>query len=193
LITSDLNFLRILPQRQKGLIDIGVVRLAPGTNAEAVRDAMVRYLPRDVTILTKEEYIQREQRYWAVSTPIGYVFTFGVCMGFVVGAIIVYQILFSDVSEHLAEYATLKAMGYSNRYLFSVVLEESVILAALGYLPGFLICLGLYRLAADATRLPMQMTGDIAVFVLFLGVVMCGLSGAIALRKIRSADPAEVF
>lgn len=192
-LTSDLNFLRIFPLRRPGLIDVGVVRLRPGSDAAAVRDAMRAVFPEDVIVLTKADYIYREQHYWDTSTPIGYVFTFGVIMGLVVGAIIVYQILFADVSDHLAEYATLKAMGYPNRYLFGVVFSEAVILALLGYVPGILICLFLYRVAADATRLPMTMTPTLSAFVLILTVVMCCVSGAIALRKVRSADPAEIF
>jgi putative ABC transport system permease protein len=192
-LTSDLNFLRIFPLREKGLIDIGLIRLRPGTDAAAIRDAMEAEFPSDVVVLTKRDYVQREQHYWNTSTPIGYVFTFGVIMGFVVGAIIVYQILFADVSDHLAEYATLKAMGYPNSYLFGVVFQEAVLLAALGYVPGLLICLGLYRIAGDATRLPLHMTVPLALSVLTLAIVMCCLSGAIALRKIRSADPAEIF
>jgi putative ABC transport system permease protein len=139
ILTSETNFLRLFPTRQRGLIDVGVIRLRPGADAHAVRDALRAGFPRDVLVLTRAEYIQREQTYWDTSTPIGYVFTFGVIMGLVVGAIIVYQILFADVSDHLAEYATLKAMGYPNSYLFGVVFQEAVILAALGYIPGALI------------------------------------------------------
>lgn len=192
-LTSDLNFLRIFPIRQKGLIDLGLIRLRPGADAARLRDAMAATFPADVVVLTKQDYIAREQHYWDRSTPIGYVFAFGVLIGLVVGAIIVYQILFADVSDHLAEYATLKAMGYPDRYLFGVVLQQAVILAALGYIPGLVICLGLYRLTADATRLPMQMTAATAALVLALAAIMCCVSGAIALRKIRSADPAEIF
>lgn len=193
LLTSETNFLRLFPQRSSGLIDIGVVRLQPGANVIATRDAMRAAFPNDVLVLTRDEYIAREQAYWDNSTPIGYVFTFGVIMGLVVGAIIVYQILFADVSDHLAEYATLKAMGYPDRYLFGVVFQEAIILAVLGYVPGILITVALYRIAGDATKLPVQMTGALAVFVFLLAVAMCCVSGAIALRKIRSADPAEIF
>ncbi len=114
-------------------------------------------------------------------------------MGLVVGGVIVYQILFADVSEHLAEYATLKAMGYTNLRLSRVVLQEAVLLAALGFLPGLLISLALYRITAQATRLPLVMSPDraLAVFALTLG--MCGIAALMALRKVRSADPAEVF
>jgi putative ABC transport system permease protein len=193
LLTSDTNFLRIFPQRRQGLIDIGVIRVHSGTDVAATRDALRASLPNDVLVLTRDEYIHREQAFWDSNTPIGYVFTFGVIMGLVVGAIIVYQILFADVSDHLAEYATLKAMGYPNRFLFGVVFQEAVILAVLGFIPGMLISMGLYRVAGEATHLPLQMTTPLAVFVIVLAVVMCCVSGGIALRKIRSADPAEIF
>lgn len=193
MITSDLNFLRLFPNRSPGAIDLGLVELEPGVDAGAVRDAIAALIPRDVEVLTRADFIAREKAYWNASTPIGYVFLFGVIMGLAVGGVIVYQILFSDVSEHLREYATLKAMGYANAYLFSVVLQESVILALLGYVPGIVVTLGLYSVSDAATGLPLGLTVERAVFVLILTLAMCSISGAMALRKIRSVDPAEVF
>lgn len=193
LITSDLNFLRLFPHRPPGLIDIGLIRLHPGVDAEAVRDRLRAQLPNDIEVLTTNDYTRREQQYWGTSTPIGYVFTFGAIMGLVVGAVIVYQILFADISDHLAEYATLKAMGYTNRFLFGVVLGEAFILAVFGFVPGLAIVTQLYDLTEQATLLPMQVSPTIAVEVLGLTIVMCWVSGGIALRKLRSADPAEVF
>jgi putative ABC transport system permease protein len=193
LITSDLNFLRLVPNREKGLIDIGVIKLRPGVDPEAMRAALAAYLPHDVDVLTKPAFMEREKTYWATTTPIGFVFTFGAIIGMIVGLVIVYQILFADISDHLAEYATLKAMGYTNRYLCSVVFQEASILAVLGYIPGFLISLWLYHLAENATFLPLRMSLGLGLTVLGLTVGMCCASGAIALRKVRSADPADVF
>ena len=193
IITSDLNYLRMFPSRGPGLVHIGVIQLDRDADPIAVRDAMRSFFPNDVLVLTKDEFVSREQDYWETSTPIGYVFTFGVVMGLVVGGIIVYQILFADVSEHLAEYATLKAMGYSDAYLFSVVFCQAVLLAVLGYGPGFASSIVLYRIAASATRLPLQMNVEVCSFVLALTILMCCVSGGLALRKIRSADPAEIF
>jgi len=193
LVTSDLNFIRMMPARDAGAINIGIIRLKPGVDAERVRDELAAYLPKDVEVLTKQDYIEREKNYWALSTPIGYVFKFGVIMGLVVGAIIVYQILFADINDHLAEYATLKAMGYTDRYLFAVVLMEAFILAVAGYVPGAVICAWLYNLAGASTRLPLHMTFETGSIVLALTIGMCWASGAIAVRKIRSADPAEIF
>ena len=192
-ITSDLNFRRLFPFRGAGQINLGLVRIEDGENAEEVRDRIQASIPEDVEILTKPGFIQREVDYWSGATPIGYVFSFGVIIGLTVGGIIVYQILFADVSDHLQEYATLKAMGYTNGYLFQVVLQEAVILAVLGFLPGLGVSLALFKMAGEATHLPLEMSGSLAGLVLGLTVTMCAISGAIALRKVRSADPAEIF
>lgn len=192
-VTSETNFLRIFPSRQRGLIELGLVRIAAGEDPLRVRDAIRAALPRDVLVLTRGEFIAKERAYWDASTPIGYVFAFGVLVGLVVGGIIVYQILFADVNDHLAEYATLKAMGYSNVYLSGVVIQQAVILAVLGYLPGLAICLLLYRVSSRATLLPLEMTWQRGLGVLALTVAMCAISALVALRKVRSADPADVF
>lgn len=114
-------------------------------------------------------------------------------MGFIVGIVIVYQILYADVSDHLPEYATLKAMGYTNLYLLGVLTQEALLLAILGFLPGFALSFGLYQVTYAATLLPIAMTVDRAVTGLMLTIIMCSVSGAIAMRKLRSADPADVF
>ena len=131
----DRDFLLVNGDRPPGLVEIGLVRLAPGASPQGVRDALAARLPGDVLVLTKDDYIRREIDYWSKVSPIGIIFGFGVMIGFGVGAIIVSQILFSDVSDHLPEYATLKAIGYGNLYLYGVVLSQAIILAVLGYLP----------------------------------------------------------
>jgi len=147
----------------------------------------------DIKVLTMKGFIDFERSYWQKSTSIGFIFSLGTVMGFFVGIVIVYQILYTDVSDHMAEYATLKAMGYSNLYLAFIVIQEALALSILGFIPGFIACVGLYSLTKNATRLPLDMSVDRAVFVLILTVLMCTISGAISLRKVQSADPAEVF
>jgi putative ABC transport system permease protein len=193
LVTSDLNFLRLFPDRQPGFIDMGLIALRAGSDVGAARDRLVAALEGDVRIVTREEFIDREVTYWTTTTPVGFVFSFGAIMGFIVGGVVVYQILFADVSQHVREYATLKAMGYSNAELSAVVLQEAAILAVLGFVPGLLVSLWLYDLTADAIRQPLEMTFLLGAFVLLLTLAMCSLSAFVALRKVRSADPAEVF
>lgn len=192
LITSERTFLG-LTGRPPGLLELGLLRLAPGVDPGAVQMALRAALESDVLVLTREEYAQREMAYWNTVTPVGYILGLGVLIGFGVGAIIVSQILFADVSDHLPEYATLKAMGFSDAYLFGVVLSEAALLAALGYLPGLAVAAVLYRRAAEATLLPMELTSRIGGGVFGLTVVMCSLAGVLALRKLRRADPAEIF
>jgi putative ABC transport system permease protein len=193
LVTSDLNFQRLFPDRSPGRIDLGLIQLKAGASPGVVRERLESSLERDVLVLTRAAFIEREFEYWGSTTPVGYVFGFGAIMGLIVGGVIVYQILFADVSEHLAEYATLKAMGYTNRRLSRVVLQEAGILAAMGFVPGLLVSVALYRVTAQATRLPLVMSPDRALVVFALTVGMCGVAALMALRKVRSADPAEVF
>ena len=193
LITSDVNFLRIFRNRQLGLIDIGLVRIKPGADVNQVATYLRGYLPPDVNVLTKQEFIDFERNYWATSTAIGFIFTLGTIMGFIVGTVIVYQILYTEVTDHLSEYATLKAIGYTQNYLLSVILQEAFMLAILGYVPGFFSVLFLYQVARNATLLPVMMSYGRAIMVLILTIIMGFISGAIAIRKLRSADPADIF
>ncbi|TFG94405.1 MAG: FtsX-like permease family protein, partial [Myxococcales bacterium] len=181
------------PARPRDRIDLGLVQLDGSVPPDRVRDRLRLLLPQDVLVMTKSEFIARERAYWNAATPIGYVFAFGAVMGFVVGAIIVYQILFADVSDHLHEYATLRAIGYSNRFVAGIVVQQAVILAVLGYLPGVAVTLWLYERAGAATRLPLTLTTERGLTVFALTLVMCALSGLLALRKVRALDPADVF
>jgi putative ABC transport system permease protein len=193
LITSDLNYRRMFPERQASHIDLGLIQLEPGADPEMLRQILDAALEDDVLVLTRDQWMDREVRYWASTTPTGFVFGFGAIMGLIVGAVIVYQILFADVSQHLREYATLKAMGYSNGFLSGVVLQEAAWLAGLGYLPGITVTAVLYGITAEATRLPLELTVARTLGVLALTVGMCGCAALVALRKVRAADPAEVF
>jgi putative ABC transport system permease protein len=193
ILTSVDNWLRLFPRNSRDDIHLGLIRLRPEANPLTTRDRLRDYLPKDVLVMTRADFIARETAYWNSATPIGYIFAFGVVMGFVVGGIIVYQILFADVSEHLNEYATLRAIGYRNRFVSGIVLQQAAILAVLGYIPGLAGAWWLSGLAASATRLPMHLTADRAFMVFVLTLVMCGLSGVLALRKVRRLDPADVF
>ena len=193
IITSDLNFRRAFPKRDKSAIDIGLIHLEPGADPEEVQRHILAAIPGDVRVMTRGEFQALEVNHWNKTTPIGYIFTFGAIMGLVVGFIIVYQILFADVQDHLKEYATLKAMGYTHGYLRGVVLQQSLVLAILGFLPGIGISIFVFSKAADVTGLPLAMDSETALFLFGLTVFMCAGSGMLALRKLRSVDPAEVF
>jgi putative ABC transport system permease protein len=193
LITSDQNFLRLFPKREAGAVSLGLIRLHPGYDPEQVRAALAAHLPEDVQVLTSQGYVDFELNDIKSSSAIGFVFNLGTAMGFIVGIVIVYQVLSTDVNTHLAEYATFKAMGYRNAYLLGIVFEEALILSLLGFIPGLALSLGAYQLTAAATALPIAMPVSRAIVVLLLTLVMCGASGSIATRRLQAADPADIF
>jgi len=193
LMTSDYNFLRLFPRKEQGTVSLGIVNLEPGQDIVAARQALNTHLPEDVQAYTHEEYVEKEVTYIQNRSPIGFVFTLGTTMGFIVGIVIVYQVLSTDVNDHMAEYATFKAMGYKNSYLLFVVFEEALILSIAGFIPSVALALGLYQLTAAATALPIVLPVSRAIVVLILTIIMCGVSGAIATRKLQSADPADIF
>lgn len=193
LVASDQTFLRLFPRREAVSINLGLIKLEPGYNPEQIATALKSHLPNDVRVLTHQQYIEFEESYWKQESPIGFIFGLGTGMAFVVGVVIVYQVLSTDVNSHMKEYATFKAMGYRNQYLLAVVFEEAIILAFLGFIPGFVLPIGLYQLAANATALPIYMKASRGLIVLTLTIIMCAISGAIATRKLQSADPADMF
>ena len=193
LITSRETFLRLVPANPPGSIELGLIRLRPGSDPAAVAARLERALPRDVRVFTKRGFEDFERTYWRTSTSIGFIFTLGAVMGFVVGCVIVYQILYSDVSDHLPEYATLMAMGYRLGSLLGVVAREGLLLAVLGYLPAYAAAQALYVLVRSGTNLPVSMEADRALLVFAMILVMCLGSAALAMRRLADADPAEIF
>jgi len=193
LITSRETFLKLLPSTPPGSIEIGLVRLSAEADHAKVLRSLAASLPNDVKVLTRQEFIDFEKNYWRTSTSIGFIFTLGAAMGFVVGCVIVYQILYSDVSDHLAEYATLMAMGYRLRTLFGVVAREGIFLAVLGYVPAYLSGQALYALVRSSTKLPVAMDPQRTFLVFFLILFMCMASASVAMRRLVDADPADIF
>jgi putative ABC transport system permease protein len=204
-VASYEGFARACPWQPIDETNFGLITLVSGTDPNAAKqqvqallgtpttDATPSSQPADVEVLTRADVNQREEYRWVVQTPLGQIFTFGVWVALFVGVAIVYQVLSTDIANMMSEYATLKAMGYPNRYLAAVVLQQSVLLALVGYVPSLLISWGLYLLVGTQSGLPMVMTWQIMATVLALAVVMCVLSGMAALRKLFQADPAELF
>ncbi|MBD0304322.1 MAG: FtsX-like permease family protein [Tolypothrix sp. T3-bin4] len=191
-ITSDWNYLRLFGSDSLENLHVGVLTLKPGADPQTVIKNIQARLPNDVKVITRQDFINTEIGYWSGHIA-GIMFNFGTIMGFIVGVVIVYQILYSDVNDHLPEYATLKAMGYSDISLLSVVFQEGILLAVLGFLPGFGISIGMYALLGNLTRIPLVMRPDVALQVFTITAVMCLISAAVAMRKLQSADPADVF
>jgi putative ABC transport system permease protein len=197
-LMSDATFMSLFrPQISEDAapagVDLGVIRLNDGANPREVQRRLAETIGQDVDILTKEEFSKREKNFWKNSTPIGFAFAFGMAIGFIVGVVICYQVLATDVADHLPQFATLKAIGYSNRYVIGVVLQEALLLGTVGFIPGLLISLVIYQFLSAQTGLPMAALPDRVLFLFALTIGMCIISGLIAQRKVQTADPAEVF
>lgn len=194
LIVSDQTFLKLFPQRAAGAPNHILLTLRPEADQRAVLAELRRILPAyDSAVRTVDETVAKDQSFQTTQRPVGLVFGFGIVIGMLVGLIIVYQVLSTDVADHIKEYATFKAIGYPQRFFLSIVFEEAIILALLGFIPGLLIALGLYWVVAGATGLPLAMTSARAAGVLAATIIMCAASGAIATRRLARANPADLF
>jgi len=193
LVTSNATFHRLLPFRTSHEISLGLVRLADGENPDRAAARLRETLPQDVQVMTRAEMAAHERRHWVTKTSVGIIFGFGVFVALLVGTAIVYQVLSSDIASRLAEYATLKAMGYPRGYLSRLVLEQALILAVAGFLPGVVLAELLYQITERMTHIPIEMTLARACAVLLLSVTMCAVSGLASLAKVHSADPADLF
>ena len=191
LIMSEATYAELFGDNALKQVSVGVVTLESGANQEAVKAGIEANVP-GVKAYTHEELIAKELKFQE-TTAVGPIFSFGAIMGFIVGVVIVYQVLYADVNDHLAEYATLKAMGYSDMALLGVIFSEAIVLSVLGFIPGFIASVGMYGFLGPLTRLELVMSPEIAVTVFILTLVMCIVSAAIASGKLRSADPADVF
>ena len=193
MLVSDQTFLTLFPRRSSGAPNHLLLRTTEGADPAAVARRLQERLGGDLRVRTKADAIAADQLYQGTQRPTGIIFGFGVVIGILVGLVIVYQVLSTDVADHLREYATFKAVGYPHRYFIGIILEEALILATLGFVPGLLIAGGLYIALNAATGLPLVMTPETGLAVLVGTMLACALSGAIATRRLAAADPADLF
>jgi putative ABC transport system permease protein len=193
LIASDFTYRTLTTGVSSPLPALGLIRIRPGADVSQVVRSLSAALPSDVRFAAMPEFLEQEKSYWLRVSPIGFVFTAGLLIGLVVGSVVVYQILYTDVSNHRAEYATMKAMGYRDTQLSLLVMRQAVLMSVLGFIPGALLADAIYTVTRNATLLPLEMTALRSAQVYLLTLIMCGGSGAFAMLALRKADPAEIF
>jgi putative ABC transport system permease protein len=190
-VMSESNFAYYFGDNILDQVSVGILKLEAGADWRSVKAGIEATVP-GVKVYNQAELVAKEVTFQETN-PTGPIFGFGALMGIVVGVVIVYQVLYADVSDHLAEYATLKAMGYSDLKLLGVIFQEAIILGTLGFIPGFGASIWMYGFLGGLTRLDLLMTPELALTVFLLTLGMCVISAAIASGKLRSADPADVF
>jgi putative ABC transport system permease protein len=190
-IMSDRTFASLL--RGPPGVDVGVVNVKSGDDPAAVQQSLRKALPDTIAVFTKPQLIEFERKFQADVSSAGPIFAMGTIVGFVVGMLISYQVTYTDVSDQLPQYATLKAMGYKTGYLLRVVFEQAAFNAVAGWVPALLLSLLLYYVIGRLALLPLHMTMRVTLVSLGLTLGMCLISAAIAVRRVITADPAEVF
>jgi putative ABC transport system permease protein len=194
-VVSPETFGKLLPNPAGGPpeVELGVVKLRSGSNLGTLQRAVAAALPASVSVLTKPQLLELERKFQADVSSAGPIFVMGTLVGFIVGMLISYQIVYTDVSEQLPQYATMKAMGYATRYLVRVVLEQATWSALAGWVPAWLASIALFRIIGAIALLPLQMSLELTLLSLVLTLGMCLISATLAVRRVIAADPAEVF
>ncbi len=192
-ITSDETLGRINPHRSANMINVGLVTLNTGADPREVRNRISAFLPKDVRVMTRDEFRNEEQNYWLSRTAIGFVTLAGMLVGMFVGAIVVYQILYTDVTDHLREYATLKAMGITDMFLYRIIMTEALILLLASALPSTIISGILFHATRKGAGMPTELILSEMLIVFAMATAMCIIAGFLATRKLKTADPADIF
>jgi putative ABC transport system permease protein len=181
-------------------VNLGLIRVKPGTDLRATANALNDRLGPGVHVWTRADIEKHEQDFWVESTSVGIIFKCGVGVALLVGIVFVYQVISGDIASRLKEFATLKAIGYSDFYLSYTIIQQAVLLALFGYVPGLVLSMVLYRVAATSAGIPIGFLGEATVdvlercaLVLLLTVGLCMVSGLFALGKLKAADPADLF
>ena len=194
IVMSDQTFLRFFEQRTSGTPSHILIKVDDNVSVDRVVERIEMALPsQSVKVSTLEAAARADLAFMSTQRPTGIIFGFGVLIGIIVGIVIVYQVLSTDVADHLREYATFKAMGYGQSFFLGIVFEEAIVLAVLGFIPGFAVSLGLYAGLSSVTNLPVAMDASRAILVFLGTLTACTLSGAIATRRLAGADPADLF
>jgi len=194
-VIGNRTFAKLMPGPRGGSpdVELGVIKLTPGGDPVAVQRAITAAVPTEIAVLTKAQLLELERKFQAEVSSAGPIFVMGTLVGFIVGMLISYQIIYTDLAEQQPQYATMKAMGYRTGYLIRVVLEQALLSALTGWIPASLIAILLFRILGEIALLPLHMTVELAVVSFLLTLGMCLISAVLAVRRVISADPAEVF
>jgi putative ABC transport system permease protein len=192
LVSTD-TFFTLFPHQTRSQVALGLVHLDGRVSPDVVLRQIEATIGPDVDVLTKAAIIARERAKWQQATPAGYVFTMGVAVGFVIGVFICYQILYTDIADHLRQLAMLRALGYRDGQIVRLVLRQATLLGMLGFAPAVALAFGLYAMLTALTGIVTNLTPARVALVFALTLGMSLVSGLLAVRKALTADPADLF
>ena len=192
-IMDEANFFRLFAPRPADIVNLGLITLSPGADLDTTADALRKALPDDVQILTRAALERHEDKYWTTRTSVGLIFGSGLVISFIVGIMVLYQTLATQIARHLPQFATLKAIGYSDFYLTAVVMIEAAMVVLVAFIPAAGAAAAAYAQIRSATLLPVVLTAGELAAVLAITLLMSAASAILALSNLRRADPADVF
>jgi putative ABC transport system permease protein len=192
-LASTANFARLFPQRGSGIVNLGAIQLKAGVSPDSAAADLRKLIGTGAQIFTRNELDAHETAYWTTRTSVGIIFGSGLLISFIVGIMIVYQIVSTQVSRQLPQFATLKAIGYTDGSLVGTVSAMSLLIVIAGFIPALGAALGLYSVIRQETLLPVAMSEMrlLGVFAAALGMAL--ISALLSIGGLRRADPAEVF
>lgn len=192
-LANEANFFRIFAGRPRDAVNLGLVAVKPGADPEQVARALRGVLPADTQVLTRDELAAHEVAFWTTRTGTGLIFGSGLVVAFIVGIMILYQTLATQITRQLPQFAMLKAIGHTNRLLDGIVLIEAVLIMVLAFVPALGVALWVYSVIRSQTLLPVTMSATQLAGVFAVGLFMSAISAMLSLIRLRRADPAEIF
>jgi putative ABC transport system permease protein len=192
-LANEQNFFRLFPGRPADMVNFGLVTLRPGADPDRTAQALRASLANDTQVFTRPELTAHEVRFWTTRTGTGLIFGSGLIVAIVVGIMVLYQTLATQITRQLPQFATLKAIGYTGLFLNGIVLAEAVSLMLIAFVPAFAAALGLYAVIRGETLLPVIMSPTELGGVLAIALAMSVISAFLSVGRLRRADPAEVF
>lgn len=192
-LAEEANFFRIFGGRPRDTVNLGLVALKPGADPERVVRALREVLPDDTQVLTRDELAAHEVAFWTTRTGTGLIFGSGLVVAFIVGIMILYQTLATQITRQLPQFAMLKAIGHTNRLLDGIVMVEALMVMIAAFVPALAAALWIYSVIRSQTLLPVTMGTTQLAGVFAVGVFMSAISAMLSLARLRRADPAEIF
>jgi putative ABC transport system permease protein len=192
-LASVPNFARLFPLRGLDIVNLGAIQLKPGVDPDVAAQELRKAAGAGLQIFTHKALEAHETAYWTTRTSVGIIFGSGLLISFVVGIMIVYQIVSTQVSRQLPQFATLKAIGYPDRSLAGTVSTMSLVIVIAGFIPALGAALGLYSVIRQETLLPVTMTEARLLAVFVAALAMALISALLSVGALRRAAPADVF
>jgi putative ABC transport system permease protein len=193
ILISAKNFVRLFPFRNLDQVNLGLIQLKPGIDPDRAAASLRNLLGGDIRVFTRPELEAHETAYWTTRTSVGLLFGSGLIISFIVGVMVVYQILATQVGRQLPQFATLKAVGYGNGFLNGTVITMALLIVLAGFVPALAAALGVYEVIREETLLPAEMSGTRIAVVFAATLVMAAASALLSMSALRRADPADLF